>query len=289
MAVPLTAHGRLLGAITFGSNTPGRRYSTDDLALARELARRAAIAIDNATLYRQAEDAVRRRDEFLSIASHELYTPITSLQLVLQGLQRTEASAEAKQRIYEVAERQARKLAYLVDGLLSVSRLQAGRLHLRLEQVDLRQVIHESVGHFEDTLKRSHTALTIDAPRAVIGRWDASRLDQMLTNLLSNAIKFGERRPIRISLHEQGDSALLAVSDQGTGIARERLPNLFQRFERSVSADLVGGLGLGLYIVKGIVTALGGQVHVESRPGKGSTFTVKLPIWGPTNGGGYGH
>jgi signal transduction histidine kinase len=281
MAMPLSARGRLLGAIAFGAGS-GRRYGRDDVSVARELAHRTAIAIDNAHLYRKAEEAIRVRDEFLSIASHELSTPIASLQLMVQGLRRKTPSDESLDRVCERAERQAKRLTHLIDELLSVSRIQSGRLDVRLEEVDLRQVLRDVVDRLEDAVTKSGSELSVRAPGPVIGRWDRSRLDQVVTNIVSNAIKFGQGRPIRVDVDAQGDTATLIVVDQGMGIPPERLPFIFQRFERAVSSNVVGGMGLGLFIVKAIIGALGGTVHVESTPAQGSTFTVKLPRAGPT-------
>jgi signal transduction histidine kinase len=280
MAMPLVARGRLLGAIAFGAGA-GRRFGYDDVSVARELARRAAVAIDNAQLYRKAEEAIRVRDAFLSVASHELYTPITALRLTVEHLRRKTTNAESLQRLSARAERQVERLTHLIDQLLSVSRIQGGHLDLRLEEVDIGDVLRDVLDRFEDLLAQSRSELSILAPSPVIGRWDRSRLDQVVSNLLSNAIKFGEGRPIRIEVDGQDDTATLVVADQGTGIPAERLPFLFRRFERAVSSDVVGGMGLGLYIVKAIVTALGGTVHLDSAPARGSTFTVKLPRSGP--------
>jgi signal transduction histidine kinase len=281
MAMPLSARGRLLGAIAFGAGS-GRRYGCDDVSVARELARRTAIAIDNAHLYRKAEEAIRVRDEFLSVASHELSTPIAALQLMLQSLRRRTPSDESLDRVCQRAERQAKRLTHLIEELLSVSRIQSGRLDVRLEDVDLGQVLRDVVDRLEDAVTRSGSELSVRAPGPMTGRWDRPRLDQVVTNLVSNAIKFGQGRPIRVDVDAQEDTATLIVVDQGMGIPPERLPFIFQRFERAVSSDVVGGLGLGLFIVKAIVGALGGTVHVESTPGQGSTFTVKLPRSGPT-------
>jgi signal transduction histidine kinase len=280
MAMPLVARGRLLGAIAFGAGA-GRRFGYDDVSVARELARRAAVAIDNAQLYRKAEEAIRVRDDFLSVASHELYTPVTSLRLTVERLRRKTPNAEGLERISARAERQVERLTHLIDQLLSVSRIQAGHLDLLLEEVELREVLRDVLDRFEDLLAQSRSELSIRAPGPVIGRWDRSRLDQVVSNLLSNAIKFGEGRPIRVEVDVQDDIATLVVADQGTGIPPERLPFLFRRFERAASSRVVGGMGLGLYIVKAIVTALGGTVDLESAPARGSTFTVKLPRSGP--------
>lgn len=285
LAVPLTARGRTLGAITLISGTRGR-FGQADLALAQELARRAALAIDNARLFQESQRAIRLRDEFLSIASHELYTPITSMHLAVQSLsrRRTPASLEDYASVVGTFDRQIGRLTSLVRDLLDVSHIEAGRLPLRLEPVDLGQLVHEVAERLEVQLASAGSQLTIRAPAEVVGRWDRSRVDQVVTNLLGNALKFGAGQPIEVVVEARASTARLAVRDHGIGIPPERRPGLFERFERAVSIEHYGGLGLGLYIVRGIVKALGGTVAVDSVPGEGSTFTVEIPIAGPKAG-----
>jgi predicted ATPase/signal transduction histidine kinase len=278
LAVPLVARGKTLGSITFGS-AEAKRYGQADLELAQELARRAAIAIDNALLYRSSQEAVALRDEFLSVASHELRTPIHSLQLIVQGLTRgvVSPSPEHVARAFGVAERQVGRLTRLIDELLEVSRIQAGRLAFQLEKVDLGALVGEVVAQFDVELARSRCALNVRADPAVVGMWDRSKLEQVVANLLSNAIKFGAGKPIEIRVEKPSpDTARIVVADHGIGIPPERLPRVFERFERAVSAREYGGLGLGLYIVRSVVQGLGGTVEVASEPGVGSVFTVTL-------------
>ncbi|WNG59932.1 AAA family ATPase [Archangium gephyra] len=281
MAVPLIAHGKSIGSISLLGVTPERRYGPADLALAQELARRAASSIDNARLYREAREAIRLRDEFLSIASHELYTPLTSLQISMQGLTRATAPAspEAVSRISHNARRQIRRLTRLIDELLSVSRLQANQVHLQLEEVDLTALTRELVEHFRE--ESGPSPLVVQTGSPVIGHWDRTRLEQVITNLLSNAIKFGNRKPVELAVTAHDGTARLTVKDHGIGIAPDRLPHIFERFERAVSAREYGGLGLGLYIVHELVSALGGSILVDSTPGVGTCFTVQLPRSGP--------
>ncbi|QRK07690.1 AAA family ATPase [Archangium violaceum] len=283
MYVPLVARGKTLGAIVFFSGVPGRHYGQADLDLAQELARRAAVCIDNAWLYRDSQEAIRLRDDFLSVASHELNTPITSLRLSVQGLLRRASTElpENAQRALRHTEQQTRRLAELVTELLDVSRIRAGSLYLRLEQVELTEVLHHVIERFGESLNRANCPLSLQAREPVTGRWDRLRLEQVVGNLLSNAIKFAPGRPIELELLREGDTARLVVKDHGIGIAPERLPHVFGRFERAVSPEKYGGLGLGLYIVREIVTALGGSIRVESEPGVGTTFTVELPCHGP--------
>ncbi|MCP3098469.1 AAA family ATPase [Myxococcus sp. K15C18031901] len=282
MAVPLLARGRTLGVISLVSSEPGRHYGPADLELAQELAHRAAISLDNARLYREAQDAVRLRDEFLSIAAHELYTPITALQLSVQGLARSEApSREALQRTSRATQSQTRRLAHLVDELLDVSRIQTGRLHLTLEWVDLAAVVRDVVEGMSDAFSRSGCALELRLGDGCVGRWDRVRLEQVVTNLLSNALKFGAGRPIDVLVDGGDGQVRLCVLDRGIGIPEERLPHIFGRFERAVSSREYGGLGLGLFIVREIVGALGGRVRAESTLGAGARFMVELPCQGP--------
>ncbi|TQF13534.1 AAA family ATPase [Myxococcus llanfairpwllgwyngyllgogerychwyrndrobwllllantysiliogogogochensis] len=282
MAVPLIARERLLGVLTLVSSVPTKRYGPGDLELAQDLARRAAIALDNARLYHESQDAIRLRDEFLSIAAHELYTPITALQLSVQGLARSEVpTRDSVQRASRSTQAQTRRLAHLVDELLDVSRIQTGRLHLQLETVDLEAVVRAVVEGLGDAIQRSQSSLSLDLAPGCMGRWDRVRLEQVVTNLLANALKFGAGQPIEVHLEETGGRVRLEIVDQGIGIPAERLPHIFGRFERAVSSREYGGLGLGLFIVREIVAALGGQVRAESTLGAGARFTVELPCEGP--------
>ena len=278
VCVPLEARGQILGALTFAYETGGRRYRPDDVPFAESLAQRASLAIDNARLFRQAHDAIRLRDEFLSIASHELKTPITTMKLQVQSLVRRSAPEgdEAAPRLLTL-QRQIERLHNLVDKLLDISRLTEGRLELELEPVDLEALVRDVLGRFEEELRRSGSEVTVRGDGSSVGRWDRSRLDQVVTNLISNAIKYGSGRPIRVTMDGTERTARLEVRDQGIGIAPENLSRIFQRFERAVSERHYGGLGLGLWIVHQIVDALGGSVHATSTPGQGTAFVVELP------------
>ncbi|WP_164018034.1 AAA family ATPase [Pyxidicoccus trucidator] len=283
MAVPLIAQDRSFGSICFFRVTPGHRYGPADLALAQELARRIATSIDNARLYREAREAIRLRDEFLSIAAHELYTPLTSLKLSMQGLERPSQPAmpEVVSRVSRTARMQIRRLTRLIDELLSVSRLQEGQVPFQLEEVDLAAVTRDVAEYFSEESARSHSPVILHAETPVIGRWDRTRLEQVITNLLANALKFGNGQPIELSAIQEGGVALLTVKDHGIGIAPDRLTHIFGRFARAVSSREYGGLGLGLYIAHEIVSAFGGSIHVDSTPGVGTCFTVLLPRMRP--------
>jgi signal transduction histidine kinase len=270
-------HG--LGRLSLFSGAPGRRYDPTDLTLAEELARRAAFAIDNARLYQQAQEAIRLREDFVSVASHELNTPITSLQLAVQGLMRSgkPLSQESVTRTIRMVERQGWRLAALIGEMLDISRLRAGNLEMHLEPVDLAGVTREAIERLDQQIALSKCPLALRAECSVVGLWDHARLAQVVTNLITNAIKFGNAAPVEVTVEGSEGLARLVIRDHGIGIDTARLPHIFERFERGVSAKQYGGLGLGLYIVREIVTALGGSVRVASEVGAGSTFTVELP------------
>jgi PAS domain S-box-containing protein len=283
MCVPLVARGRTLGAITLVMAESERRYTEADLALAQDLAQRAAAAVDNARLYRAAQDAVRLRDEFLSIASHELKTPLTSMQLAVQTLQRTmhHGQMPAPDRLADrlgIVEAQSKRLTRLINDLLDISRITAGRLELEREPTDLAALTRRVAEQFQDELLLSGCPLTVQAAAPVVGTWDRARIEQIITNLLTNAMKYGKGSPIEITVDADGATARLTVRDEGIGIPAEHLERIFERFERAVAPGRYGGMGLGLYISRQIVAAHGGTISVTSRPGAGATFTVLLPL-----------
>jgi signal transduction histidine kinase len=237
---------------------------------------------ERARLYRQAQDEVRERDEFLSIASHELRTPVTALQLQLQMLQRAAHRSASLlpgvlSRKMDALERQCRRIALLVGELLDVSRMRLGRLELQLEPLDLVELAEETAGHFEEEARRAGSRIDVVAQGAATGEWDRVRLEQVLSNLVVNAIKFGQGKPITVAVEADAARARLRVMDQGIGIAPEHQSRVFSRFERAVPAQHFGGLGLGLYVARHIVEAHGGEIAVSSGLGEGATFTVDLP------------
>ena len=284
ISVPLVVRGRTLGVLSFCTSHSGRRYTAAEFAVLEDLARRAALSVENARLYREAQEAVRLRDEFLSIASHELKTPLTPLSLKLQLLVREvrrqpdSPFRRAVEDYIAVGSRQVKKLSELVSDLLDVARIAGGRLRLELEEVELGALAREVIARYEPEAVRAGSTLVLkEAPEAVSGRWDRLRLEQVITNLVDNAIKYGAGKPIHITLEAEEGRALLRVRDEGIGIAPEHLSRIFERFERAVSERHYGGLGLGLYITRTIVEAMGGTIQVESTPGAGALFTVSLP------------
>jgi len=228
--------------------------------------------------------AIGLRDSLISLASHELRTPLTSLQLRIQLLARNaRAETLSKDRFSRDAagaEDQVKRMARLVDDLLDISRIMSGRLRLDVEDVDLGGFVREVVERYPEP-QRDLVGVRVEG-EPIVGRWDRMRIDQIVSNLLSNAIKYGENNPIEISVGREADRARLVVRDHGVGIAAADLPRIFERFERA-AARHVGGFGLGLWIVRQVVDALGGTIAVESRLGSGSVFIVELPLE-PTRG-----
>jgi signal transduction histidine kinase len=228
-----------------------------------------------------AEDAVRVRDQFLSVASHELRTPLGGLLLTLQAtLQRMRGDGTTSAYLHslELVERQALRLGTLIGQLLDASRLGAGQqLELSREPLDLAALARSVVERFEVELQRAGVTVRLLAGDPVLGAWDRSRMDQLITNLLSNAIKYGKGGPLEISVESEGQAAVLRVRDHGIGIAVDDVPRIFRPFQRLHEGQRYGGLGLGLFIVREIARAHGGDIRVDSEVGQGSCFTVELP------------
>ncbi|WP_224363773.1 sensor histidine kinase [Hyalangium versicolor] len=289
--VPLSSRGRTLAALSLIYADSNRRYTQADVQLAEDLARRAATSLDNGLLYKEAQEAIQARDSFLSVASHELNTPLTSLSLNIQALQRAlqQASAGSSTPLQETAtvklqavHRQISRLANLIHELLDVSRITAGKLRLEPEEVELTSLTRELVPRFAEDLSRAGCELRMVTPEApVVGYWDRLRVEQVLQNLLSNALKYGPGFPIQLHISADARSARVVVKDKGIGISIEDQSRLFQRFERLASERHYSGFGLGLWIVRQILDAMGGSIHVESAPGQGSVFTVELPLRPP--------
>jgi PAS domain S-box-containing protein len=287
LSVPLVSRGQTLAALTLVYGGSPRHYTEADVRLAEDLARRAATSLDNGLLYKEAQEAVRARDSFLSIASHELNTPLTSLSLNVQTLQRMLQHAalgtlqqDTLGARLQAVQRQIRRLANLIHELLDISRITAGKLRLEPEEVDLAGLARDLSLRFSEELTRAGGELRLETPEAVVGFWDRLRVEQILQNLLTNAIKYGQGLPIVVQITADVQWARVVVRDQGIGISPEDQTRLFQRFERLASERHFSGFGLGLWIVRQILDAMGGRIHVASEPGRGSAFTVELPLRG---------
>ena len=266
--------GTVVGGVGIVEDISERRRAEDERArmLAKEQAAR-----------RAAEETLRAREEFLSMASHELRTPLTSVRLSVDNL--LELAGQGKlaemphalvQKSLQTSARQVRHLARLVDDLLDVSRIRAGRLELCLDELDLAEVVRGVVTRMEPQLVAAKCAVCLDTQPAP-GPLDRSRIEQVVTNLLANALKFGAGAPIDVRVRSDGNTLTLEVQDRGIGIAPEEQARIFEQFERAVSARHYGGFGLGLFITRRLVEAHGGTIEVASEPGHGATFIVRLP------------
>jgi signal transduction histidine kinase len=282
MAVPLTIRGRVLGALTLTTSTSGRRFGPTDASLAEELARRAGVAMENAQLYRDAQNANRLKDDFLATVSHELRTPLTAMLAWIQVL-RT-GRPEQVTRAIDTIERNSQVQARIVDDILDVSSVITGKLRLQLELLQLDDILRAAIDTVRPMADAKGIELVASLEPAGQIAGDPARLQQIAWNLLSNAIKFtpkGGRVEVRLAW--QSSNAQLSVIDNGQGIRADSLPHVFDRFWQgdSASTRVHGGLGMGLAIVRHLVELHGGHVSVESPgEGRGAKFTVVLPIRG---------
>jgi signal transduction histidine kinase/FixJ family two-component response regulator len=287
MMVPLMASGKILGVLTFAVTEVGRRYGPEDLALAEDLTRRAALAVANARLYEEAQQALQIRDQFLSIAAHELKTPMTSIlgttQLLLRRLERNPNMEQRDLGTLRLLTNQTNRLNRLVDSLLNLSRLEAGQLTIDHEPVDLTTLIRRVTEEMRIALDSHKIEYNgPDIPLIVLG--DELRLEQVLQNLLQNALKYSSPGgKIVVNLENAANIVSFSVSDEGPGIPQDAIPQLFNRFYRANNTGnrKVSGIGLGLYVVKEIVSLHAGTIEVQSEEGKGSVFSVKLPLHQP--------
>jgi PAS domain S-box-containing protein len=290
IVVPIVSRERTLGVMSLLSTSSGRTFGRDDLDLAEELGRRAALAVDNARLYRAsqearsaAEKANRAKDEFLATLSHELRTPLTPILGWTVMLRSGTLDQPAIHRGLEVIERNVRAQTQLIGDLLDVSRIITGKLRLEVSAIALVPVIEAGVEAVRPSAEAKEIALRVDVPAEVPTiTGDPDRLQQVVWNLVSNAVKFTPQGgQIDVRLRGEESSLVLTVSDNGKGIEPEFLPHVFERFRQadSTSTRAHGGLGLGLAIVRHLVELHGGTVHAESAgAGQGATFIVRLPM-----------
>jgi signal transduction histidine kinase len=276
LVVPMRSPRRTFGAIALASGEPGR-FRAEDLELTEEIGRRAGIAIENSRLYREAQEAVALRDEFLAIASHELRTPLTALLLHLQSAVRRRASDEHLVAKIDRAIASGERLSTLIKSLMDVSHISAGRFALEKEDFDLASAVREVAERYRANAAHAGCELTVRADPAIHGRWDKLRVEQALGNLLSNAIKYAPAKPIDVRAWEEPGLALVCVADAGSGIRESELSRIFERFVRGQSARHLGGMGLGLYITRQIAEAHGGALDVANGDAGGAHFTLRLP------------
>jgi PAS domain S-box-containing protein len=268
------ASGRVIGASKVA------RDITERKSLERERERLLQWERDTR---KQLSDAVSARDEFIAVAAHELRNPLHVVHLTLQLLQRATTDSPRIAELVEKTGFQLTRLSTLVERLLDVTRVRSGTFELFRENFDMSVLMREIVARFANEPPGTRIALELDP--TIRGSWDRLRIDQALTNLLSNAVKYGNRNPIGISASSDGSRVTVKVRDEGIGIGEEELPRIFDRFERLNAGSAREGLGLGLWIAKIIVEAHGGAILAESEVGKGSVFTVTLPLRQSNDGG----
>lgn len=280
MAMPLVAHGKLLGDLVLVSTTQDHRFAPPNLRLAQELAHRAALAVENARLYRSAQRAIVARDDVLGIVAHDLRNPLNAIQLAA-GILRRQLPAEGtrtERSSVETILRSSQRVNRLIRDLLDVTRIDAGQLSLERHRVPAAQIVADAVEAQGLLASSSSIELRLDAPPALPEIWaDSDRLLQVFENLIGNAVKFtGAGGRVTAGAAPRDREVLFWVADTGPGIAAANLPHLFDRFWQARKTERTGA-GLGLPICKGIVENHGGRIWAESTPGRGSTFFFTVP------------
>jgi signal transduction histidine kinase/DNA-binding response OmpR family regulator len=281
-AIPLIARGRILGALTLARGASGQQFSPTDRALAEDLAGRAAVALDNARLYREVQEADRQKNEFLAMLAHELRNPLAPVRNAVQVLLSEGTSPRQQQWSKEVIARQVQQMVRMVDDLLDVSRITRGKITLRTEAVDLAAVVADAVETSRPVIDQRRQELTVSLPsEPVRAEGDATRLAQVVANLLNNAAKYTEEGGrIWLSMERAAGEVIVRIRDTGMGIAPEMLSRIFEPFaqaDRSLDRSQ-GGLGIGLTLARRLIELHGGRISAHSNgPGTGSEFVVYLP------------
>ena len=283
LCLPLKVHGRTVGAVTMAMAESGRHFDDDDVRIAEDAASRAALAVDNARAYEQLQVANQLKDEFLATLSHELRTPLNAILGYSRMLRTGILKEERKEQALETLERNATSLTQMVEDVLDVSRIAAGKIRLHVQPVDLAVVLRDALATITPAAEAKGVRLeSILEPQVGPVSGDPDRLQQVFWNLLSNAVKFTPRGGrVQLRLQRVNSHVEVSVSDTGIGIREDFLPHLFERFRQgdSTTTRTHGGLGLGLAIARRIVELHGGRIAALS-PGeaKGSTFRVELPV-----------
>ena len=283
ICVPLIARGRTLGALCFATSESGRHYNEDDLRFAQDVGLRAALAVDNARAYAQLQIANRVKDDFLATLSHELRTPLNAILGYARMLRSGWVTGEKHARAVEAVERNATALTQIVEDVLDVSRIVAGKIRLNIQPLDLPVVVRNAVDTILPAAEAKGVRVkTILDPGAAPVSGDPDRIQQIVWNLAANAVKFTPRGGmVQVVLQRVNSHVEIAVSDTGVGIRPDFLPHIFERFRQadSGSTRATGGLGLGLAIARHLVEAHGGTIHAASPgEGAGATFRVRLPL-----------
>jgi PAS domain S-box-containing protein len=282
--LPLREEGKTKFIMTWLTAKNGVHFQREEQLLAEDLANRSSASLDNAFLTNKAESAVKVRDEFLSVASHELKTPLTPLKLQAQLLSRVlktgtagDLKVEKVDKILNTFDRQLDRLSSLIDELLDISKMTNGKLSLNFERFDLVELIHDVLGRFSGQLASANCDVDLISETEIWVEWDRFRIEQVIVNLITNAAKYGQGKPIHVETEVNDGIVTVSFRDHGIGIAKSDLNRIFDRFERAVSGNNFSGLGLGLFIVTQLLEAHQGKIKVESEVGKGSQFTFEIP------------
>ncbi len=234
---------------------------------------------------KKANEQIKSRDEFLSIASHELKTPLTSMLLQLQvalhnirHVSLADFSVDKLLKMLESAESQSKRVSKMINDLLNVSLITTGKIELEKEKINLADLTHVVLEQFNERLKKENITISLIEDKEVIGMFDKLRMEQIIINLISNAIRYGQNKPIIVAIQKHNSIGIITVKDEGIGIPVELQQLIFDRFGRGVSSQQFKGLGVGLYITSQIVKAHGGSIRVDSKVGKGATFIIELPL-----------
>jgi len=284
LIVPLAGRGQVLGALSVANGSAAEPFTPDEITLVEELGRRAGAAIDAAKLMSEANEALRQRDEFLAIASHDMRTPLAAVrgyaQLALRHLDRESTDTSPLHRWLTDIDESANRLTGLVSELMDVSLLRGGRtVPLQLQPTNLVELVNERVREHASSADEKHTFAIKATASEVIGNWDTSRLARVLDNLLGNAIKYSpDGGQIEVVVSSDETYGSVTVADQGIGIAAKDMARIFTPMFRGTNAGSVAGTGLGLSGSRTLVELMGGRIQVRSKLGQGSTFTIWLPL-----------
>ena len=244
----------------------------------------AKIANQNSLLYDEARNAIKMRDDFLSIASHEIRTPLTALKMQIYLIEKASAKESDNPQLEQISKTTKRasvlikKLSTLQEVLMDLAQIRLGKIEIKRVETNITDVISETVGHLMPDANRLGIEVSLEYSDTIIGVIDPLRLSQVATNLINNAIKYGDGKPIEVKVFKEDDFVVIKVKDHGPGIAFDKQNKIFERFERVNDDPAVSGLGLGLFISKQIVEAHGGSIFIESALGNGAVFTAKFLI-----------
>lgn len=282
IGIPIKIRGETIGVISFFLGGDSRHFDRKDLDLAIEVGWLVSLAIDNAKLYQEAKQAITLREDFISIASHELKTPLTSIKLQLDVLNALikdfgpSAEFEQLHNVAKISNKHIDRLTNLIDAMLDMTRLSKSNFNLSMQRTDLTFLVQEVISRFAEQLSLEKISCNFEHEGSNWVMCDPLRIEQVVSNLMSNAIRYGKKSPINIKLDKKDEKIILTVKDCGIGIKSGDHLKIFERFQRGKNVNFTAGLGLGLYIVKEIIDAHAGRIWVESEVGQETTFYVEL-------------